>query len=100
VPLLTFTGDIGRGGLTRVVDTWVELNQCDPEPVVEDLGSGVARKTYQNCLGDIVFYDVDGMGHVFPLHEAIGPGANSAAVYEEVDYLDEAIAFFDSHPLE
>lgn len=99
VPLLTFTGDPDRGGVTQLVDTWARLNECDPDPNVEDLGSGVLRKSYQNCQGDIVFYDIEGMGHVWPMNEAIGPGATSVAEYEEVDYLDEAIAFFDSHPL-
>lgn len=99
VPLLTFTGDRDRNGVDGLVDKWVEINGCDPEPVVEDLGSGVRRKTYQNCAADILFYDIEGMGHVWPLHEAKGPAAGFVAEYDEVDYLEEAYAFFADHPL-
>lgn len=68
VPLLTFTGDADRDGVNRLVDKWVDINGCDPEPVVDDLGSGVMRKTYQNCAADILYYDIEGMGHTWPLH--------------------------------
>lgn len=99
VPLLTFTGDTDRFGVDKLVEKWVAINGCDPDPMVEDLGSGVFRKTYENCEADIVFYDIEGMGHVWPLHEAKGPGAVWVAEYDEVDYLEEAYAFFDDHPL-
>ncbi|MEA3509894.1 MAG: hypothetical protein U9R51_00525 [Actinomycetota bacterium] len=99
VPLLSFTGDVDRAGVTALVERWVELNGCDPEPFVEDLGSGVVRKTYQSCEADVVFYDIEGMGHHWPMHEAKGPGAGYVAVYEEVDYLEEALKFFEEHPL-
>lgn len=99
VPLLTFSGDPDRAGVTTLVDGWVESNGCDPDPVVEDLGSGVYRKTYENCEADVVFYDIEGMGHFWPLHEAMGPAAGYVAEYEEVDYLEEALAFFADHPL-
>lgn len=99
VPLLTFTGDADRWGANRLVEQWVTLNQCDPEPMVEDLGSGVTRKTYVNCDADIVFYDIEGMGHVWPMHEAKGPAAAFVAEYDEVDYLEAAFEFFADHPL-
>lgn len=99
VPLLTFAGDPDRSGVDRLVEKWVAINRCDPDPTVEDLGSGVFRKTYQNCEADIVFYDIEGMGHVWPLHEAKGPAAVWVAAYEEVDYLEEAYSFFADHPL-
>lgn len=99
VPLLTFSGDTDRLGVERLVEKWVAVNGCDPDPTVEDLGSGVFRRTYQNCEADIVFYDIEGMGHAWPLHEAKGPGAALVAEYDEVDYLEEAHAFFADHPL-
>lgn len=99
VPLLTFTGDPDRWGAEALLDTWVELNGCDPTPAVEDLGSGVYRKTYQNCEADILFYDIEGMGHAWPMHEAKGPGAGFVAEYDEVDYLEEAFRFFAEHPM-
>ena len=61
VPLWTFTGDPDRPAVTALVDKWVAINGCDPDPVVEDLGSGVSRKTYQNCEAAVVFYDIEGM---------------------------------------
>jgi poly(3-hydroxybutyrate) depolymerase len=45
-----------------------------------------------------VFYDVDGMGHVWPMHEAKGPGARWTVEYEEVDCLEDALAFFAERP--
>ena len=99
VPLLTFTGDVDRDGVNRLVDKWIDINGCDPEPVVEDLGSGVRCKTYQNCAADILFYDIEGMGHTFPFHEAKGPAAGWVTEYDEVDYLEEAHKFFAEHPL-
>ncbi|MEA3510824.1 MAG: hypothetical protein U9R51_05255, partial [Actinomycetota bacterium] len=91
VPLLTFTGNPDRLYVTRLVERWAELNVCDPEPLVEDLGSGVRRLTYQDCEADVVFYDIEGMGHAWPVHESKGPGAGYTAEYEEVDYLEEAL---------
>lgn len=99
VPLLTFTGDGDRPGVTALVDKWVSINGCDPDPTVEDLGSGVFRKTFENCEADIVYFDIEGMGHAWPMHEAIGPGARFVAEYAEVDYLEEAFRFFADHPL-
>lgn len=99
VPLLTFTGDADRSGVLRLVDKWVEINGCNPKPKVEDLGSGVRRKTYQNCAADVLFYDIEGMGHTWPFHEAKGPAAVWVTEYDEVDYLEEAYEFFAAHPL-
>jgi poly(3-hydroxybutyrate) depolymerase len=99
VPLLTFTGDPDRFGVKSLLDKWIKINGCDPEPVVEDLGSGVRRKAYQNCNADILFYDIEGMAHTLPLHEAKGPAAVWITEYDEVDYLEEAYKFFFDHPM-
>lgn len=99
VPLLTFSGDPDRFGVDRLVEKWVAINGCDPAPTVEDLGSGVFRKTYENCEADVVFFDIEGMGHMWPLHEAKGPAAGYVAEYDEVDYLEAALQFFADHPL-
>jgi poly(3-hydroxybutyrate) depolymerase len=99
VPLLSFTGDWDRRETRKVVEAWAEINGCDPDPVVEALGSGVSRLAYQTCEADVLFYDIEGMGHKWPLHEAKGPASAYIAEYEEVDYLEEAIQFFAEHPL-
>lgn len=100
VPLLAFTGDPDRASVTRSVEEWVELNGCEPEPRVEDLGSGIARKSYQGCEADVLFYDIAGLGHKAVMHECVGPFAQAyCAEYEELDELDEAQRFFKEHPL-
>ena len=99
VPLVVFTGDVDRHDVDLTVDQWTEFNGCESGPTVDDLGSGISKKTYQDCDGDVLYYDIVGMGHVWPLHECVGPGAEQCAAYEEVDYLEEVIAFFDDHPL-
>jgi hypothetical protein len=66
---------------------------------VEDLGSGVSRKTYQDCEADVLFYHIAGAGHAFILHECIGPGASFCQAYEEVNQLEEALRFSEDHPL-
>ena len=98
VPLLTFSGDTDRDGVNHLVDKWININGCDPDPVVEDLGSGVMYKTYQNCAADVFFYDIEGMGHTYPLHEAKG-STPWVTEYDEVDYLEQAQEFFAEHPL-
>ena len=99
VPLLSFSGDPDRTGVAAMVERWIGFNGCDPDPDVEDLGSGVLRRTYESCEADVVFYDIEGMGHAWPLHEAKGPAAGYVEEYEEVDYLEEAFAFFAEHPM-
>lgn len=99
VPLLSFTGDPDRSVTTDLVARWTDINDCDAEPVVEDLGSGVLQKRFQNCEADILFYDIQGMRHCFVFHEAKGPAAFFIFEYEEFDYLQDALAFFAGHPL-
>ena len=84
---------------TDLVTRWSAINGCDPEPAVEDLGSGVLRKTFQNCEADILFYDIEGMGHCFVFHEAKGPIAGWVCEYEEFDYFEDGLRFFAEHPL-
>ncbi len=100
VPLLAITGDPDRVSVTRSVATWVEHNGCDPEPLVEDLGSGITRRTFQDCDADVLFYDVEGLGHKALAHECVGPyAATVCAEYEELDEIDESQRFFAEHPL-
>lgn len=98
-PLLTLTGDADRSMTTDLVARWTDINDCNPEPVVEDLGSGVFQKAFQNCKADILFYDIQGMDHCFVFHEAKGPAAVFVCEYEEFDYLQGALKFFAEHPL-
>jgi poly(3-hydroxybutyrate) depolymerase len=99
VPLLSFTGNADRPFVVELVEKWSGFNGCNAEPVAEDLGSGVTRKTYQECQADVVLFDIDTLGHAWPVHESKGPGAAFTAEYEEVDYLEEALRFFANNPL-
>ena len=99
VPLFAITGDQDRWIVEPSVERWAETNGCDADPLVEDLGSGVSRSTYRSCDGDVVFFDIEGVGHAFIFHECIGPAAGFCRAYAEVDQLDDALAFFEQHPL-
>jgi poly(3-hydroxybutyrate) depolymerase len=99
VPLLTYTGDSDRPTINALVARWVNINGCDQEPAVDDLGSGVLKKTFQNCDADVVFYDIQGMGHCFVTHEAKGPAAPLMCEYEQFDHLEDSYEFFAAHPL-
>ena len=99
VPLFAITGDQDRWIVKPSVERWAEANGCDADPVVEGLGSGVSRSTYQGCDGDVVFFDIEGVGHAFIFHECIGPAAGFCRAYAEVDQLDDALEFFEQHPL-
>jgi poly(3-hydroxybutyrate) depolymerase len=99
VPLITFTGNVDRPWVERLVDRWVGINGCDLTPSVEDLGSGISRHTFHGCEADVVYYDIVTMEHAWPLNEKKGPGAPNVVVYEELDYLDEVLTFFAEHPM-
>jgi poly(3-hydroxybutyrate) depolymerase len=99
VPLFALTGDQDRWIVAPSVERWATANGCDADPLVEDLGSGVSRSTYRGCDGDVVFYDIEGVGHAFIFHECIGPAAGFCRAYAEVDQLDDALEFFEQHPM-
>jgi poly(3-hydroxybutyrate) depolymerase len=85
------------------VERWAEANGCEPEPLVEVLGSGVARKLYQGCEAEVLRYAIEGLGHAPVMNECRGPFAEACcAEYEELDELDEldeAQRFFQDHQL-
>ena len=98
VPLMAMTGDPERRIVTRSVEYWSEAYGCDPEPVIEELGSGVTRTAYQGCLADIVLYDVRGAGHQFIRKECVSDDYG-CYTNEVFDQLIEAERFFAEHPL-
>lgn len=105
VPLLSFTGDWDRTGDTQLVTEWAEFNGCDPQPTTEDLGSGVSHINYEGCDAPVEFFDTEGMGHGWPLHDCLydvrDPVETQLCMeYEEVDYLEAAFRFFDENPMQ
>jgi len=104
VPLLAVTGDPDRVFMSSSVGWWAEMAGCQAGPVVEDLGSGVSRQTYQGCAADVLFYDIEGGGHQAFFHECIGYaraplGGSFCHANEAIDQLEEAERFFAEHPL-
>jgi hypothetical protein len=100
VPLLATTGDTNRWAVSQSVEGWAEAYECDGDPVIEDLGSGVTRTAHQGCLADIVLYDVEGAGHGFFHPECVGGIYDSYCYPNEVlDQLREMERFFAEHPL-
>ncbi len=101
-PLVAMTGDVDRDNVERSVESWAEINGCDPEPTTEDLGSGITRFTYERCDADVVLYDLEGMGHAAPMKKCVGPAADAGvcAEYADFDSFDVWNDFFAEHPLE
>lgn len=98
VPMLSITGDPERD--TEVlpgVEKWAELNGCQSDPVVEELGQSVRRVVYRGCAADVLLYDVVGMGHAMPMHDC--SGLMGCRECEELDYVEEFERFFADHPL-
>ena len=81
------------------IERWEERNDCAGDPSVEELGSGVSRIRPGDCRADVLLYDIQGVGHAFIFHECIGPAAGYCREYAELDQLDEALLFFEDHPL-
>jgi dienelactone hydrolase len=99
VPLMAMTGDTDRWTVSQSVEEWAEAYECDGDPVIEDLGSGVTRTAHQGCLADIVLYDVEGAGHVFFHPECLGGESEPCYPNEVLDQLREMERFFAEHPL-
>lgn len=101
-PLVAMTGDVDRENVERSVESWAEINGCEPEPTAEDLGSGITRFTYERCDADVVFYDLEGMGHAAPMKRCVGPAVDAGvcAEYADFDSFDVWNDFFAEHPLE
>ncbi len=102
VPILAWTGDDDRSTTRSSVELWAEVNGCDPEPVVTDLGSGISHVHYEGCDAPLELYDIDGMGHQIPSHDCSPMDplyAQYCADYEEFDLLDAAADFITANPL-
>lgn len=104
IPLLAFTGDPDLDTTTTSAAWLAEHNGCAPEPVDDDLGSGVTRSTYQDCGASVVTYHVAGGDHGVFFRTCLGStqvpgGGDFCQENAVVDQLQEMEAFFDDHPL-
>lgn len=104
VPLISFTGDENRRADAQFVTAWAELNACEAEPTIEDLGTGVSHAAYEGCDAAVELFDINGMGHLWPLHECLYDTHELAEQwcdeYDEVDYLEAAFRFFDENQMQ
>jgi polyhydroxybutyrate depolymerase len=100
-PLIAVTGDTDRAQVRPSVEYWANVNGCQPDPQVEDMGAGVTRYVYQGCEADVVFYDFAGMTHQLPSHDCMGPADQGGfcAEYADFDILQMWQDFFADHPL-
>jgi dienelactone hydrolase len=99
VPFIAMTGDSDRRAVTKSVEARAEMYSCGPDPIVEDLGSGVTRTTYQGCQADIVLYDVEGVGHGFIRDACLADRFDYCFQNDVFDQLREVERFFAEHPL-
>lgn len=99
VPLVSLTGNGDRELVSRSVEAWAENNGCDPEPVDEDLGSGVTRKEYQGCEADVVLYDVEDFAHGLIREGCLDNRGDFCIPNDVFDQLRELERFFAEHPL-
>jgi poly(3-hydroxybutyrate) depolymerase len=101
VPILAWTGNSDRSSTVRSVEAWAEVNGCDGEPMVTDLGSGISHVSYTGCEEPLELYDIDGMGHQIPVHDCSGMDpayAGFCAEFDQFDLFEEAAAFFAANP--
>lgn len=96
---------IGKGGMVESAATtmkfWASANGCNSDPVlvhqppaVND-GTSVDQYSYSGCASGapVVYYIVQGMGHVWPPHAAILPSI-SGATSGNIDATDTMWDFF------
>ena len=97
IPLLAWTGDSDRAAVDRSVESWVEVNGCDPTPEERTAGE-LTTFTYGGCDAPIEYHVVSGMRHQVPNHRC---PVESIYCYEtpSIDLLQSAAAFFDANPL-
>ena len=99
VPVISLTGGVDRAVVSSSVEAWAENNGCDPEPVDEDLGSGVTRREYQGCEADVVLYEIQGAPHGIVRRACIDKRGDFCIQSDVYDQLREVELFFAEHPL-
>ena len=82
------------------IDRWVEIDGCDPEPIVEELDGGTCR-TWTGCDGDgdVRMCTLDPMGHCWPGHRPDMCYAFLGPYSETVDATERMLEFFAEHTL-
>ena len=104
MPVFAFNGVqdplVPIAAANATIDRWVEIDGCDPEPIVEELDGGSCR-TWTDCDGDgdVRMCTLDPMGHCWPgrtpemCYSFIGPYSDT------VDATERMLDFFAEHTL-
>lgn len=106
-PLVPYKeGDIAAGrpnsglpGTEHNMAGWAQLNHCDPQPKVTDIGTEVVHSVWPGCRqgSAVELYTVNGGGHTWP-----GSPIKVDFLGHTTDQVDATtliLDFFDAHPL-
>ena len=100
VPIVAFQGtddwNVPYEDSADAVSQWVTHNACPEEPDVSSPAAGVELRSWKCTGGDVAFYVLEGVGHVWPGGDPNlgGVGAPSDAVNASAVMWE----FFRSHP--
>jgi polyhydroxybutyrate depolymerase len=99
-------GVTGGGGRVESVEAtirlWVTINQCSPNPKVEDLGGKVRRLTYAPSHPggpEVILYRIDGGGHTWPGGSELLPRKMVGETNRDVDASECIWNFFKKSEL-
>ena len=100
VPIIAFQGtddwNVPYEDSAGAVAQWVTHNGCPAEPDVSAPAAGVELRSWKCTNGDVAFYVLDGVGHVWP-----GGDPNRGGVGQASDAVNASAVmweFFRSHP--
>jgi polyhydroxybutyrate depolymerase len=108
VLLMHGTGDVdlpldglpGLAAIPATIMTWVQHNQCDPFPIVENLdrvadATTVRRETFISCRpgAEVQYYVIEDGGHRWPGHTSIWQFWLSGANTQDIDATEEIWTF-------
>ncbi|HZM34759.1 MAG TPA: PHB depolymerase family esterase [Burkholderiales bacterium] len=83
-------------GVDAALRAWLERNRCPLQVSPERLAPSVVRYWFRSCDGtaDVVFYRLEGAGHVWPGSGFAFPVERFGAMNAEVSATREMVAFF------
>lgn len=104
---LPLTPDLSVWPTRKVVRNWVDMNNCTPEPEVNDLpdraddGTSITREVWAQCDGDaeVVLYTVEGAGHTWPGGLQYQPEQLIGKTSQDMNASQVIWEFFERHPM-
>jgi polyhydroxybutyrate depolymerase len=86
------------GALTNIA-AWAESGGCDPEPVDDEVGDDVRRRSFEGCDDgvDVVLYTIVGGGHTWPGSD-IDIAGDPALTTQTIDATALSLDWFEAHP--